>query len=115
MRDGMYSLEFRGKQGAGIGGLVIDTGRVWGADAFGNSLDGEYIYNEDTKLANVRIKVTYRPNAPSIFGISHPYEWSIDVEGQFDPNRDAGNIRLSSTLGGAIDATYRYLRSLPDA
>jgi hypothetical protein len=115
MRDGMYSIEFRGNQGGGIGGLIVDNGRAWGADALGNRLDGDYVYNETTKLADLHIKVTYRPNSPSIFGINHPYEWSIDVEGEFDPRQDMGRIRLKTTLGRAVDATYRYLRALPDA
>jgi hypothetical protein len=42
--------------------------------------DGDYLFNEKTGLAEVDLKVTFPPNVKSVFGLAHPYEWSIGVQ-----------------------------------
>ena len=107
MRDGMYGVEYASVAGAGIGVVILDSGRVFGADPFGGKYDGDYIYNERTGKAELRLKLTFAPNAPAVFGISHPYEWSIDVSAEIDPRVDSGTTRISTPVGPAIDARYR--------
>src|ERR1700751_761213 len=46
MRDGMFGITFQGQQGAGMGVLIFDNGRVYGTDTEGVRYDGEYIFNE---------------------------------------------------------------------
>src|SRR5438128_1313731 len=48
MRDGMFGITFQGQQGAGMGLLVFDNGRVYGTDTLGVRYDGEYIFNENS-------------------------------------------------------------------
>ena len=115
MRDGMYGVEYAGTHGAGMACLVLDTGRVYGADAAGGKYDGEYIYNEQSGLATLTLKVTMPPNVTSVLGIQNPYEWSIDVRTQLDPKADRGSLQVSTSLGRPISAAYRFLRTLPDA
>jgi hypothetical protein len=111
MRDGMYGIEYHSSGGGfGLGVLVVDSGRVFGTDPGGGKYDGDYVYDNATGLADLRLKVTLPPNAMSIFGISHPYEWSFDVATRFNP----GDVRLATTLGPAVNARYRYLRALPE-
>jgi len=43
MWDGIYSIHFRGAADWGIGMLVLERGRITGADALGALYDGTYI------------------------------------------------------------------------
>src|SRR5215831_13944269 len=87
MRDGMFGITFQGQQGAGMGVLIFDNGRVYGTDTQGVRYDGEYIFNESSGLADVKIKVTFPPNVKAVFGISNPYEWAFDVTTTINPNQ----------------------------
>jgi hypothetical protein len=115
MRDGMYGVEYGTSLGSGIACLVLDTGRVYGADVLGGKYDGEYVYDEISGLADLSLKVTMPPNVPSVLGIRNPYEWSIDVRTKLNPKLDRGSLQVATSVGRPIAATYRYLRSLPDA
>ena len=59
MRDGMYRITFQGQQSAGMGMLVFESGRVYGTDTEGVRYDGEYLFDERTGFADVKIKVTF--------------------------------------------------------
>lgn len=115
MRDGMYGVQFASTAGSGTGVVVLDAGRVYGADAFGGKYDGDYTYDEKTGMAELHLKLTFAPNAAAVFGISHPYEWSVEATATIDPRVDAGNTRLTTPIGRNIDARYQYLRALPEA
>jgi len=115
MRDGMFGITFQGQQGAGMGLLVFDNGRVYGTDTEGVRYDGEYLYNESSGLADVKLKVTFPPNVQAVFGISNPYEWAFDVTTKFDPKQKAGALVVNTSLGKPINAQFRFLRGLPEA
>lgn len=115
MRDGMFGITFQGGQGTGMGVLVFENGRIYGTDTEGVRYDGEYILNESTGLADVKLKVTFPPNARSVFGIVNPYEWAFDVTTQFDPQQNSGTLAVRTSIGQAISAQYVFLRSLPEA
>ncbi len=114
MRDGMYGVQYGTAQGSGMACLVLDTGRVYGADVMGGKYDGEYSYDENSGLADLRLKVTMPPNVPSVLGIKNPYEWSIDIWTKLNPKLDRGSLQVATSVGQQIVASYQYLRSLPD-
>lgn len=115
MRDGMFGITFQGKQGAGMGVLVLDNGRVYGTDTEGVRYDGEYLFHEATGLADLKLKVTFPPNVASVFGISNPYEWSFDVTATINPKVKSGPVAVKSSLGLPLNAQYVFLRNLPEA
>ncbi|MGO9004984.1 MAG: hypothetical protein ACLQIQ_18770 [Beijerinckiaceae bacterium] len=115
MKDGMYSVEYKSVGGAGNGVLVLENGRVFGADFWGGKYDGEYIYDDTTRLAELRLKIAMAPNATSVLGIKHPYEWSIDVTTALDPRQESGQLNIVTAMGPEIAARYKYLRPLPEA
>lgn len=115
MRDGMYGITFQDQQGAGMGVLVFDSGRVYGTDTEGVRYDGEYIFDERSGLANIKVKIVFPPNVKVVFGISNPYEWAFDVTTSFNPKLDAGALSVQTSLGRPVNAQYRFLRNLPDA
>src|SRR6266478_4313578 len=115
MRDGMFGITFQGQQGAGMGLLVFDNGRVYGTDTQGVRYDGGYIFNELTDLTNVTVKITFPPNVKSVIGISNPYEWSFEGTTAFNPKLNSGNLVVQTSIGHPVNAQYVFLRSLPDA
>lgn len=115
MRDGIFGITFQGHVSAGMGMMIFDGGRVYGTDTEGARYDGGYIYNEGTKMVDVTVKVTMPPNVQAVFGISNPYEWAFDVTATFDPKANAGPLVVKTSIGQSLPATYRFLRTLPDA
>ena len=115
MREGMYGVHYTSGAGVGAGVLIMENGRAYGADPWGGKYDGDYVYNELTGLADLRLKLTFAPNAPAVFGVSHPYEWAIDVTTSLDPRQDSGRLRIATPVGPAIDVGYKYMRGLPES
>ncbi len=115
MRDGMFGISFQGQQGAGMGLLIFENGRVYGTDTQGVRYDGEYTFNESSGLADVKIKVTFPPNVRAVFGTVNPYEWAFDITSSFDPKKNSGPLTVRTSLGQPINAQYVFLRNLPEA
>jgi len=115
MRDGMFGISFQGQEGAGMGVLVFENGRIYGTDSAGVRFDGEYQYSESSGFVDVKIKVTFPPNVRSVFGVTNPYEWAFDVTTKFDPTQNSGTLVVRTSVGHQINAGYVYLRSLPEA
>jgi hypothetical protein len=113
MRDGMYGVSYSSVAGEGYCVLVFDEGRVFGVDPWGAKYDGEYVYDSQTGMAEFGVKVTFPAHCQSVLGISHPYEWSLDLKTALNPRQDSGVLRISTPVGRNIDAQYRYLRPLP--
>lgn len=117
MREGMYALGYSSHgpfgDGIGFGSAVFEGGRVYGADPFGAKYDGDYAFNPETGLVDVRVKIGFAPNAPAVFGVSHPYEWAVDVVATIDPRLDEGTTRFIPPVGSPVDVTYRFLRGIP--
>jgi hypothetical protein len=77
--------------------------------------DGDYVFDENSGLVDVKAKVTFPPNVRAVQGISNPYEWSIDITTKFDPRQNSGTLKLATSLGKPLSAQYVFLRSLPEA
>lgn len=69
--------------------------------------------SDESGFAKVHLKVTFPPNGVAIFGISHPFKWSIDIKTHLNPNEDGGTLPVKTSLGHAINAKFSYLRTLP--
>jgi hypothetical protein len=98
-----------------MGMLVFDGGKIYGTDTEGARYDGTYVYRENDGLVDVVLKVTFPAGVRSVFGISNPYEWSIDVSAHFDPKQNFGPLEVKTSLGKAVNAQFKYLRPLPEA
>ena len=113
MKDGLYQLEFAGRNGAGIGVLIFENGRVFGSDAGFGKYDGTYTMNPATKMADIKLRVEMPAGSESILGPAQPFSWNVDVETSLDPTRDSDVISVRTNLGAA-QARYQYMRSLPE-
>jgi hypothetical protein len=114
MRDGIFGVTYEGRVGAGFAMLTFDNGRVHGVDTECGRYDGEYLFDEASGMAKVSLKVTMPANVMSVFGLTNPYEWAIDVTASLDPRKDDGSVEVKNALG-SLRAKYRFLRALPDA
>ncbi len=115
MKDGMYAISFAGQAGVGVGTLVFDGGRIFGADAGGGKYDGAYEFNENTGKVDVKIRVELPANRPSVIGVVNPFDWALEVSTELDPDQDSGEITVLTNLDRKIAATYAFLRPLPAA
>jgi hypothetical protein len=119
MRDGMYAIEYysndTGKTMAGYGFVVFDAGKVYGGDPFGGSYNGEYAYNPTNGLADVKVKLTFPPGGMAVFGVSLPYEWSVEATTTFDPLANPGAAVLTTANAQTVRVGFRFVRALPDA
>ena len=115
MREGMYGITFHSGGDVGMGVLVFEDGKVYGADRRAVKYDGTYTYNSNADVVSVELKITFPPNVESVFGVTNPYEWAFDVAATFNPNSDFGKVAVKTSLGADIDAQFMYLRTLPAA
>lgn len=113
MRGGVYALQFESTQGVGYAAIILDAGRIFGADPAGGKFDGRYDYDPATAMVKVRFKVTFPPNAPAFFAPAQQFEWSVDLSGFMDPRLDRGHTEFATPLGPKIYAHYQFLRDLP--
>jgi hypothetical protein len=116
MREGLYTVEYvstdTGKPLAGYGALIFDNGRVYGGDPVGGLYNGEYIYNPANGTANVNVKLTFPPGGVAVFGVSLPYEWSVEAETTFDPNASHGAATLKTVQNQTVQVRFHYIRPL---
>jgi hypothetical protein len=118
MREGMYQIQFHTAGDPlnwGVGTLVFDGGKIYGIDAGEAKYDGDYQLSQNSALVDVKLKVTFPPNGMSIFGIAHPFEWAIEVRTQLDPKKDSGPLTATTNLGHQVQASYSFVRSMPEA
>ncbi len=113
MRDGMYEVEFASSAGVGRGVVILDGGKAYGGDAFGGRYDGNYTYDEQVGVAQLRLKLSFAANATSVFGITHPHEWSVDATAGIDARLQSGETQVKTMMGHVIAARYRFMRELP--
>ncbi|GLR56207.1 MULTISPECIES: GrlR family regulatory protein [Rhizobium] len=113
MKDGLYQLEFAGRNGSGYGVLIFDNGRVYGSDIGHGKWDGSYTMNPITKSAEIELTVQMPAGSESVLGPAQPFSWNVDVKATMNPSLDVGYIDAQTNLGPA-KAKYTYMRSLPE-
>jgi hypothetical protein len=119
MREGMYEIQFHTSSNPadwGMATLVFGGGIVYGVDAGGGaSYDGTYQPTSEAGIVDVKMKVSFPPNVMSVFGIAYPHEWSIEVRTRLDTRQEAGQVLAKTNLGKDVNASYSFVRALPEA
>jgi len=114
VKEGMYGIIFTGIEDSGMGMLVLENGRIYGADAAGGKFDGEYEFNRETGMIESRIKVTIPPGVRTVQGIPpQQFEYSYNVEAEFPRDIDDYTTQLK-TDAGPVNVRIIYLRPLPE-
>ena len=114
LKEGMYGIDFSGTHDSGMGTLILENGRVYGADVAGGRYDGDYEYNRSTGMIESNLKVTIPPGVGTVQGIPpQPFEFAFNVKAQF-PRGTENSIITVKTDAGTVKVRIRFLRALPD-
>ena len=114
MKDGMYFIEFSGRDGIGEGCLVFDRGRIYGVDTEAVKFDGDYQFNESDGMVDVSLDISVPPNVALVQGFSSPISTSFKASTKIDPSMSGGSLEVKTDLGD-VNAKFRYLRMIPEA
>ncbi|HEY1682119.1 MAG TPA: hypothetical protein VGF98_10820 [Candidatus Tumulicola sp.] len=111
----MYAVSYQNETATNYGyaTVILENGRIHGADVLGSKYDGNYAFDETVARAEVHLKVTFPPNVAAVFAPAQPFEWSVDMSTYMDPEFDRGFLELTTTLGQKVHARYQFLRDLP--
>jgi hypothetical protein len=113
MKNGLYQLEFAGRNGSGYGVLIFENGRIYGSDVGNGKWDGTYTMNPVTKSADLEIRVEMPAGEESVLGPAQRFSWNVEVKATMDPCKDVGVINAQTNLGPAT-TKYKFMRSLPE-
>jgi hypothetical protein len=110
--DGIYSMHFRGAADWGMGILVLEGGKITGADSSGALYDGGYLVQGSE--IEVRMIVTVPPGVTLVQGTpARPtsYQFPIDMRmpANFLETQEPVRMELPP---GPINVIFRRLRSL---
>ena len=84
LREGFYSVAFRGNASWGIGLLAFETGKIIGVDIGGCCYDGDYTFNITNSKIDCHIKITVPPGISLVQGVSPKNDqWSFEFDVSF--------------------------------
>ena len=113
MYEGMYSFQFQGAQGNGLGVLVLSGGRVFGSDG-GVRYDGSYEPSQ-SRAAHVDVKVhlTVPPGVGLVQGVPpQTMTFGFDLNCTF-ATRGTTNVTVPTPYG-PVAGVVTFLRDIPN-
>lgn len=115
VRQGMYSIEYEGTAGRGVGALTFEEGLVWGADAGGGKYDGHYRMDPVTGVFEADIIVTVPPGTWLVTGVpAQPKEWQFPIYAKVPKFSEHTRLSINTPFGPVL-VVFRFLRDLPVA
>lgn len=112
MLDGIYSIAFRGRADWGMGMLLLQQGKILGADSGGVQYDGKYVEN----ISDVKIELTMTvpPGATLVQGTkAQSSSYSIQIEESIPAAVFFnGEPVLLNLPPGPVNVIFRCLRKL---
>ena len=113
MKEGFYSISYRGITDWGFAVIVLADGAVIGADHTGGLYDGTYAYNRRTKRIDTEITVTVPSGLPTLlWTLDRDREWNFSFSASF-PRRTKETAVVADTPMGPLDLVFRFLRPFP--
>ena len=115
MQEGMYRIDYEGPTGdRGWGILVFDSGKVWGIDNSNAHYDGDFEFNQETRVIDAKITAKYPKGAELVTGDSVTED---DFEVVFDislPRSLHAPTKVSvPMMGQNIPVTITKVRDAP--
>ena len=112
MYEGMYSFEYKGVDGAGVGLIVVTAGRVFGSD-------GGVQYDGTSRPAagrqgwiDLHLTLTVPPGVPLVTGMApQPAEYRFDLDLAIQARGETRGI--VDTPYGPVGVAVRFLREIP--
>ena len=112
MREGFYRVEYGGETGLGVAVLALDTNIVVGADAGGGTYDGEYVWNAESRLLDMKVSGWVPEGAWVVQGqIAPAGGLKFDVECSFP--RIPDKTIVAKTDLGPVAVQFQLIREFP--
>jgi hypothetical protein len=109
MIDGLYRFTFRGVAGIGEGDLLLQDGKVVGADVAGAAFDGTYsVRNGEVDL---RVQITIPAGVMTVQGQSMNHPWTFGASAVF-PASAALHDGVATTDLGQVSVRIQLIRRL---
>lgn len=109
--EGFYSVTYQGSGGLGVAVLVLNDGRVVGADAAGGLYDGQYRSHGDG--VGVTVTVTIPPGTSLVTGVPpQPQAYTFPINTKLPVNFGGGHAVSVQTPTGIVQAVFKKLRDL---
>ncbi len=114
MKEAFYSITFVGASGSwGFGMIVMDTGKIIGADVAGARYDGSYQFNKRTNMIDASIKLTVPAGVELVQGTpAQPNEWTLEFQASLPPDTQDTPIGID-TPAGPVNVVFKHIRDLP--
>ncbi|MCY1377308.1 hypothetical protein D9M69_648740 [compost metagenome] len=114
--DGMYLIIFEGNAGTGAATLTFNNGIAYGFDEAGGVYDGSYRPGAQPGTMDVVLNVQMKANQFTVAGgVSHPFDWSMQVTATVPLGVPETTIIANTNLGPKIKANVKFMRHLPRA
>jgi transcriptional regulator with XRE-family HTH domain len=114
--DGMYLIIFQGSAGTGAATLTFNNGIVYGFDEAGGVYDGIARPGVKPGTLDIAVNVQMKANQQTVAGgVSHPFDWSMQVTATMPLGVDETTIIANTNLGQPIKASVKFMRHLPRA
>jgi hypothetical protein len=112
MYEGMYRFDYQGKEGAGLGVLILARGRAFGSDG-GVQYDGTCEPSAaQPGYVDVHLQLTVPPGVPLVQGVpAQPVAYSFDLDCSFAA-RGVTGFRVETPFG-PVQGEVTFLRSVP--
>lgn len=114
MKEGFYSVAYKGLAGSGFGMLALDTGAVVGADAMGGVYDGSYAFNPATNLVDLEIMAVLPAGLwPVQTGVPLQKPISFPVKVSLPRAVGVEKSAIAQTPLGPVTVLFRKIRNFP--
>jgi transcriptional regulator with XRE-family HTH domain len=114
MMDGMYSVEFAGRAGAGYGFIVFNRGRIQGADCTGVQFDGNYFPVAGHNLLNIRVRAVVPAGVWLVQGTpAQPQPYAFSIAGNIAPG-NSSEITVQTDFG-PVNVRFNFMRTLDNS
>ncbi len=111
--EGMFSFQFEGAQGAGLGALVLNNGVAYGSDG-GVLYDGTFEPNKSKSgYVDVKLHLTVPPGVALVQGVPpQPMTFGFDLACTFSA-RGTTNVTVATPYG-QVNGRVSFLRDVPN-
>ena len=111
--EGVYSIAFRGREGEGVGVLVLMSGRIFGSDGGAVSYDGHYEPSSKRPgFIDASLRLTVPPGVSLVVGKrAQPAAYWFDLQASI-ATRAPTSLKVDTPYG-PVHVTVDYLRDIP--
>jgi hypothetical protein len=113
MIDGFYVIYYTGHGGSAFAMLIINAGKIVGADAVGGTLEGKYVPDVESHVFNGTLTMNVPAGVALATGTPpSPTPYSFTFEFSLPENLGGSSPITIETPTGPLNVVFRKLRNL---